>query len=79
LLENVQTSLTSLVTFCLQKQLKEKAMSELLQPSQEKVQIDAETSRPLGRITVLEALAEKIDVVSPTLSWQSAWSNKEDR
>lgn len=32
-----------------------------------------------GKVTVLEALAEKIDVVSPNMTWQTAWSGRDDK
>jgi hypothetical protein len=54
-------------------------MSEQLLSQPEEQTSNAIVKDSLGKITVLEALAEEIDVVSPTLSWQSAWSNKEDR
>lgn len=56
-------------------------MSEAIRISETKeVNQAIERSDPLptlGKITVLEALAENTDVVESSLSWQSAWKQED--
>lgn len=40
----------------------------------------AELAQEFGKISVLEALAQPAqEDITPSMTWQSVWSNKEDR
>lgn len=54
---------------------------EIVQPS---VEVDGDVAAKavtdLGRVTVLEQLAQPATAnITPSMTWQSAWTNKEDR
>ena len=64
-------------------------MSELFLNSNENLVLDTglETKilktensiRTLGKVTVLELLAEPMNAITPEMTYQSAWTNREDR
>lgn len=47
---------------------------------QQDQQVKIKVGEAAGKISILEALAEPApEDITPSMSWQSAWSNKEDR
>lgn len=64
-------------------------MSELLLENNEELTLNtypgheaektAEHIKSIGRVTVLELLAEPTETLTVDMTWQSAWTNKEDK
>lgn len=57
------------------------AITKVLNPEtfDDKLEIE-EIGKNIGKISVLEALAQPSNEdISPSMTWQSTWGNKEDR